>query len=272
MANREQRLMYARILWSRDDCIKARDMIRRLALEYPTDEEVVETYRYWSAMMWYIDFPEAYAAYEEWVAREVCEVFKNKFYVDGATWRYAAQKAYITAYCEGKENLSILDIGCQQGEVGRFYLQDTPQIAEYVGVDIAPTMIKYACLYSQNEPRMAFGVAGSHSLPFEDKTFDIVVLGGILEHVPTNLDATLAEAERVCKGIIVGNFPKGGMSYWGAPTFPLRAHINDIDPTQLLGAKKNIDCQYMRYVDQNALPWARYDEVGEFCWSYSCEE
>lgn len=74
-----------------------------------------------------------------------------------------------------------------------------PTNARYVGTDITPAMLDRAkTRASKHEIDITFQVADSQSLPFEDNTFDIVVMHLILAVVPKP-ELALQEACRVLK-------------------------------------------------------------------------
>jgi SAM-dependent methyltransferase len=77
----------------------------------------------------------------------------------------------------------LLDIGSGQG-----YLQD--EVADYTGMDIAPTVARY-----YHKP---FVLGSATAMPFDDNTFDGAWSIWVLEHVP-NPEAALVEIRRVVK-------------------------------------------------------------------------
>ena len=75
----------------------------------------------------------------------------------------------------GRKNSLILDAGCGDGaQAGRI-----AEAYKVVGVDISPTRIKRA------KKRVIEGrfIVGDYNLPFKSNTFDVVVLGEIIEHL-----------------------------------------------------------------------------------------
>ena len=78
-----------------------------------------------------------------------------------------------------------------------------PEDASYVGTDITPAMLdraikRAASVNTVNPLDISFQLADSHDLPFEDNSFDIVVMHLILAVVPDPVLA-LQEANRVLK-------------------------------------------------------------------------
>lgn len=97
------------------------------------------------------------------------------------------------------ENKQILIDGIGSG----LYIPFLPTDACYVGTDITPAMLrraeKRASQYSTDKSLdISFQVADSQALPFEDESFDIIIMHLILAVVPNPVLA-LQEASRVLK-------------------------------------------------------------------------
>jgi SAM-dependent methyltransferase len=73
----------------------------------------------------------------------------------------------------------------------------------YVGVDLSPDQIALA---RAKHTEKAFVVADAVSLPFADRSFDLVVACEILEHVERPA-SVLEELRRVCAGRIIVSVP-----------------------------------------------------------------
>jgi len=91
----------------------------------------------------------------------------------------------------------VLDAGCGNGRYLRFLQKRADDDAMLVGCDLSPKMLERArrrlksdrpCLYSADVTR----------LPFGDESFDALVCGWVLEHLPT-IEAGLAELSRVLR-------------------------------------------------------------------------
>ena len=74
-----------------------------------------------------------------------------------------------------------------------------PEGADYIGTDITPAMLERAKIRAKNYPvNISFRVCDSQALPFEDNSFDIIVMHLILAVVPQP-NLALQEASRVLK-------------------------------------------------------------------------
>lgn len=84
----------------------------------------------------------------------------------------------------------VLDIGAGSGDIGVIVAR---RAIDYTGLDRSREAV------SRLRSRRLEGVEGSaDALPFEDATFDTVLLIGVLEHVPRH-DAVLSEVKRVLR-------------------------------------------------------------------------
>jgi 2-polyprenyl-3-methyl-5-hydroxy-6-metoxy-1,4-benzoquinol methylase len=116
---------------------------------------------------------------------------------------------------------NVLDVGCNSG----YFVEFLPRDCRCSGVDVSRELVKKA------RKRLEFAeVAEAESLPFEDKSFDVVVLGEILEHVyePT---VVLEEAVRVARRAVIGSTPhvagKWGTSSIERHRFHVRCFTTD---------------------------------------------
>lgn len=99
-------------------------------------------------------------------------------------------------------NSRVLDIGCNSGYIG-----EMTDNCDCYGVDVAPALIELA------SKRIKAQVATAEDLPFEDKFFDVSILGEILEHV-YDPEVVVREAVRVTKFLVIGSTPHE-KSNWG---------------------------------------------------------
>lgn len=141
-------------------------------------------------------------------------------------WEYDRGESTVTLYYPhfsaedifaGKD---VLDVGC--GEGGKAIYYAAHGAASVVGIDTVEE-------YSEKSARLAkhlgvssfsFVTASALSLPFEDESFDSVIMSDFFEHV-SNPEAALSEAMRVLRsgGRLFINFP---------PYFhPYGAHLSD---------------------------------------------
>jgi len=89
------------------------------------------------------------------------------------------------------QHSKVLDVGAGTGMLCKFGHQCRDDL-KYVAVDPAEGMMKYAGEYVQTYK------ATAEALPFEDKSFDIVMMGESLHHF-RDVDEGLSETVRVLK-------------------------------------------------------------------------
>lgn len=96
---------------------------------------------------------------------------------------------------------SILEVGCSWGFV-------TAWTGAQAGVDINPANIELARLLA---PETDFQVADALQLPYEDQSFDTVMLPEVLEHLdfPQGVELAIKEACRVARDRILITMPDG---------------------------------------------------------------
>ncbi len=91
----------------------------------------------------------------------------------------------------------ILEVGSGTGAVAR-RLARLEQARQVIGVDPSPVFLAKAVELGRDIDNLRFEEGDGRSLPFEDATFDLVVLHTLLCHVPAP-EGVLREAHRVLK-------------------------------------------------------------------------
>ncbi|HGE70321.1 TPA: class I SAM-dependent methyltransferase [Candidatus Poribacteria bacterium] len=108
---------------------------------------------------------------------------------------FKQQKAIYSEYLS---NRKILDIGCGRGDFLSKICREYNSTG--IGIDISWGMLNFA---KSNNPGV-YIMSDSGNIPFKDKSFDAVVLKGVLHHLPTEIRLkTLKEAERLSKESIL---------------------------------------------------------------------
>ena len=105
---------------------------------------------------------------------------------DRAAPAFSDNGAKLTAHAVGDliEAASItvgcraLEIGCGPGHVTKRLAEAG---AEATGVDLAPAMVAVA---RRSHPELSFEVADAEELPFDDDTFDVVLINFAIHHLP----------------------------------------------------------------------------------------
>lgn len=92
----------------------------------------------------------------------------------------------------------VLEIGAG---IGRLLVPLEDRFDELVGVDIAPGMIDLSHDYLVGHPKVKVLVNDGASLPFEDKSFDVVFSYITFQHIPDRaiVERYIADAHRVLK-------------------------------------------------------------------------
>jgi SAM-dependent methyltransferase len=88
--------------------------------------------------------------------------------------------------------LGVLDLACGEGRLSRVLAARGHRV---VGVDAAPTMVRYAATHAEAEPVVGGDAA---ALPFRDEAFDLVVAYMCLHDIDAMPEA-VAEAARVLR-------------------------------------------------------------------------
>jgi ubiquinone/menaquinone biosynthesis C-methylase UbiE len=102
---------------------------------------------------------------------------------------------------EGGRVQSVLDVGTGSGIFAEGFAE---KIATVVGIDANPEMIKVS---KGLVPRASFKQATAESIPFADKSFDLVFLGLVL-HEADDAQKALSESKRCAKqSVIVLEWP-----------------------------------------------------------------
>jgi SAM-dependent methyltransferase len=95
---------------------------------------------------------------------------------------------------------SVLDIGCGDGYYTLGYW-DRGQPLRFVGVDPAPNAIKVADRRRGERP-IEYRVLDGKRVPFEDASFDVAIVQGVLHHAD-DPEETIREALRLAREIVI---------------------------------------------------------------------
>jgi 2-polyprenyl-3-methyl-5-hydroxy-6-metoxy-1,4-benzoquinol methylase len=117
-----------------------------------------------------------------------------------ADFVYVPERVPYFVRAVGGPGKTVLDLGCRAGALSQHFLAGN----EVTGMDVDEHALRFAA------DRGLTTVWGDveEPLPFEDESFDAVVVGEILEHVRFP-DEVVAEIGRVLKpgGVVVGSVP-----------------------------------------------------------------
>lgn len=140
---------------------------------------------------------------------------------------------YICKACQNR-NYKILDAACGRGYVIN-KVQEASQSKDCYAVDIV--------IPNERNSNIQYVSASLTSLPFDDKSFDIVICTHALEHIKDNQKA-LQELRRVCKEKLLIVIPKQREYRY---TFDLHIHFFPY----LYSVKKYIDNPQAKIIEIN---------------------
>lgn len=161
----------------------------------------------------------------------------------------------------------VLDIGCSYG-----WALDalTGKAETLVGIDMDEAALRQA---GAQYPHIQFVHQDASTLPFEDETFDVVILSEVIEHVgDENKQLVIDEAHRVLKpgGLFIFTAPYAGLFAWADPMdfkrrFPgiyrLYMRLTDYEPdTPIEVGHKHLSWQEVQqlFADRFRIEEVRY--------------
>ena len=136
--------------------------------------------------------------WNQYGTRQVEEILKNpgKYVIRKSPISWLAASGEIMRLLSPLEGKRVLELGCGFGRFSVFLAQ---QGASVTGVDIGPNLVAASnALAKVNQVDCKFQTANIVSLPFESKTYDIVIGIAVLHHLSKpDVSKALSEAYRV---------------------------------------------------------------------------
>ncbi|MBO6782266.1 MAG: methyltransferase domain-containing protein [Alphaproteobacteria bacterium] len=134
----------------------------------------------------------------------------------------AALRAYL-ADIDMPDGARVLDVGCGTGPQSRT-IAGLAGVGEVVGVDQLEPFLERARELAADLDNVSFRQADARALPFDDASFDVVVLHTLLTHVPGPEDV-LADVHRVLR-------PGGQVAIYDGDFTTMTVATSDADPLQ----------------------------------------
>ena len=98
---------------------------------------------------------------------------------------------------EGSSSVKILDFGCGDGLMSKYFIKHFPS-GFYYGIDVSSENIKQALLHKAHNS--SFCHYPGNELPFGDETFDIALAANVFHHIdPKDHLKTIMEISRTLK-------------------------------------------------------------------------
>ncbi|MFA5396049.1 MAG: class I SAM-dependent methyltransferase [Methanogenium sp.] len=163
--------------------------------------------------------------------KEYWDGFSNDAYQESDRKRGGNRCKFSTVRDMLSKNLDIVDIGCLNGNFYNFLKENNFSVKSFTGVDFSEKLIKRA---NNRFPEQKWIVSNCYMLPFENETFDVVLLMEILEHIDFPVKA-LEEAKRICR--------KNGMIILTVPNeerIKDNAHVWSFTPSSIFDLLHNI--------------------------------
>jgi SAM-dependent methyltransferase len=140
--------------------------------------------------------PDVYAAITEAPA-SVLEVLGDAMELRARDPQQQRMLADYLARIEFPAEAKVLEIGCGTGAISR-RLAEEASVQEVFGVDPSRGLLERARSLAAATSRLSFMEADGRNLPFEDRSFDIVVVHTVVSHVP-DPEQLVGEAWRVLR-------------------------------------------------------------------------
>ena len=166
--------------------------------------------------------PDIYVNPETMPAKIIEEIKRSLERRAATPQQSAALKSYL-GDVDFPDGARVLDIGCGTGPQART-LAAWPGIGEVVGVDQLEPFLERARELAADIPNVSFQQADARNLPFEDASFDVVVLHTLLTHMPGPEDV-LREVHRVLR-------PGGQVAIYDGDFTTMSVATSDADPLQ----------------------------------------
>ena len=141
----------------------------------------------------------------------------------GADAQQRAMREVFLSEIPFPQGAHVLEAGCGTGVLTRL-LNEHEAVGSILGTDLAPSLVARAREAAAGLVRVSFEVADARALPFEDASFDAVVMDSVLVHVPSPGRA-VAEAFRVLR-------PTGVFAAFEGDYATTTVALGDHDPLQ----------------------------------------
>jgi ubiquinone/menaquinone biosynthesis C-methylase UbiE len=159
------------------------------------------------------------AELDEATQENLAEVLETR----GADARQRSMRAGFLADIPFPSDARVLEVGCGTGVLTRV-LARREGVGRVIGTDLAPSLVSRATVASSGVENLSFQVADARDLPFDDESFDAVVMDSVLVHVP-GPERAVTEVSRVLR-------PTGVCAAFEGDYATTTVALGDNDPLQ----------------------------------------
>lgn len=132
---------------------------------------------------------------------ETLQLFETGSFLFNMNWSDLFKHEYQFSQTRSLENPTVLDIGCRHGSYRVIAYRNRQKIS-YTGIDADTAILKKQFKSFTNCDASFFAMnCSGRKLPFDDATFDVVLMNDIIEHLETPAAGLqlLREGLRICK-------------------------------------------------------------------------
>lgn len=180
---------------------------------------------------------------------------------------------WILSHYKIEKGMSVLELGCGTGNIWLGKNDLIAKCSKLILSDFSEGMLKQAKETLKNQKGIEFRIIDIQNIPFEAKSFDIVIANMMLYHVP-DIQKGLSEVRRVLKGngtFYCATYGENGMMKYIASLFknygindrPNHSFTLQNGPKQL----SNFFSEIQRLNYEDSLEVTNLDDIADYIYS-----
>lgn len=157
-------------------------------------------------------------------------------------------ESFVMRLIPKDRKISVIDIGCGKGIWGYLLCASRENMTYLCSIDITPTYLKFV---KERNVYDDLVLCDCTCLPFRDRSFDLVLLSEVLEHLEKKEGyAVLEQLERIARQLIIITVPQGLLKQEGVGGIDAEKHRSAwyANEFKKLGYKvTGIGCRLVKY-------------------------